>query len=48
MSPTSGVAPTPTSPSGATASGFEYSATFETLDPADPIASVRIQVRRCE
>jgi hypothetical protein len=46
MSPTAGVAPIPTSPTGATAAGFEYRATFEAPDPAGAITSVRIQVRR--
>ena len=46
MSPTSGVAPTPSSPIGATAPGFDYRATFDPPTPADPISDVRIQVRR--
>jgi hypothetical protein len=46
MSPISGVAPTPTSPIGATAPGFEYRATFEPPSSAGSVADVRIQVRR--
>jgi hypothetical protein len=46
MSPISGVGPTPTSPKGATAPGFDYKATFEPPAPDDPVADVRIQVRR--